>query len=60
MQFPTPDLIAVFYKNYFEIYNVSDSHIIQKKLEKKYNINTPQFEIFAVPDAIDSTVNIFF
>lgn len=38
MHFPTTDFVAVFYISYFEIYSVSDSNIIQKKLEKKYNI----------------------
>lgn len=60
MQFATPDLIAIFYSSYFEIYSVSDSNIIQKKLEKKYNIEALQFKIFAVPQATDSTINIFF
>lgn len=60
MQFVTSDFIAVFYSNYFEIYSVNDSNIVQKKLEKKYNIEIGKYHLFAVPDAIDNTINIFF
>lgn len=60
MQFATSDLLIACYSTYFEIYYINDSNIIQKKLEKKYNIDTEKFNIFAVPQGIDSTVNIFF
>lgn len=43
MQFSTTDFIAVFYGTYFEIYSVSDSNAIQKKLEKRYNIEIGPF-----------------
>jgi hypothetical protein len=59
MQFPTADLIALFYATYFEIYSVSDSYLVQKKLEKKYNMG-PHFKIFSVPEAVDQNLNIFF
>ena len=32
MQFPSTDLIALFYESYFEIYSVNDSFVVQKKL----------------------------
>ena len=60
MQFPSSDLIAVFYRTYFEIYSLSDSNVVQKKLEKKYNVDTKTFHIFAVPQGIDNTINLFF
>lgn len=60
IQFPSSDLIAIFYEKYFEIYSLSDSYVIQKKLEKKYNIEGSNFRIFSVPQGVDNTVNIFF
>lgn len=38
---------------------MNESHIIQKKVEKKYNIDPSKFSVFAVPQSIDNTINIF-
>lgn len=59
IQFPTSDLVALFYEDYFEIYFFNDAHVLNKKLEKKYGVGKG-FKLFAVPQAIDHTVNIFF
>ena len=59
IQFPTSDLIAIFYDKHFEIYSLSDSMQVSKKMEKQYGLGE-KFSLFAVPQAIDHTVNVFF
>jgi len=60
MQFSTADTIALFYEHYFEIYGFDESRRVRKKNEKKYNVDMNRFIIFAVPQSIDNTINIFF
>jgi hypothetical protein len=59
MQFSTTDTIALFYEHYFEIYTFDELRCVRKKIEKKYNVDMERFKIFAVPQSIDNTINIF-
>lgn len=59
MQFSTNDSIALFYEHYFEIYGWDESRSVRKKIDKKYNVNMNRFVLFAVPQSIDNTINIF-
>lgn len=59
LQFPASDLIGIFFENHFEIYSLNDSNKINKRLEKTYGV-AKGMKLFAVPQAIDQAVNIFF
>ena len=60
MQFSTNDSIALFYEHYFEIYVWDESRSVRKRIAKKYNADMNRFKLFAVPQSIDNTINIFF
>jgi hypothetical protein len=59
MQFPTSDIIALFYESHFELYSLNDANQVTKKAEKKYGV-AEGFKLLAVPLAIDQSVNLFF
>lgn len=59
IQFLASDLVGIFYQNHFEVYSLNDSNKINKRLEKTYGVSKVM-KLFAVPPAIDHSVNIFF
>jgi hypothetical protein len=59
MQFIASDTIGLFYEDRFEIYSLNDSNKITKRLDKPYAVQSGM-RLFAVPQAIDHTVNMFF
>ncbi len=59
IQFAKDSYLTVFYDKYFEVYILEDDGKLIKRCQKSYGVGD-MYKIFAVPQAVDSVLNIFF
>ncbi len=49
----------MFYGKYFEVYIMEENGKLVKRCQKSYGVDDG-YRIFAVPQAVDSVLNVFF